>query len=204
MATTAMTGIVATQRHDRDRDVEQPLGCRPPSVADGRLDVDHRSAAEVLGPDPRDVDVTQARRQCHVVPTIGEAAGHGVDEGVGHRRQRDHDAHRIGLGDDLLEIVVGAEHRDAAALAEVIFADEPDDVIPEVGVALHRVQQTDRVGVGADDHDAPADSARTTEIEEHPASDAALDDQCSADTEKQRDHPQTGELLVLRCEGDSR
>ncbi len=96
------------------------------------------------------------------------------------------------LGDDLLEVVVRAEHRDATALAEVGVADESDDVIAEIGVALHRVQQTDRVGVGADDHDPAVDAARPAEIEEHPAGDAALDDQCSADAEEQQRPPRGG------------
>ena len=88
------------------------------------------------------------------------------------RRQRDHHPHRVGVGDDLLEIVVGAEHRDAAALAEIGVADEPDDVVAEVGVALQRVQQADGVGVGADDHDPPVDAAGPAQVEEHPPGDA--------------------------------
>ena len=180
------------QCHDRDRDVEHPLGRGSPSVADDRLDVDEGAAAEVLGADPGDVDVAQARRQCDVVPAIGEAAGHRVDERVRHRRQRDHDADRVGVGDDLLEIVVRAEHRDATALAEIGVADETDDVVAEIGVALERVQEPDRVSVGADDDDSAVDATGPAQVEEHPAGDATLDDQRSADAEEQHDRPRGG------------
>ena len=52
----------------------------------------------------------------------------------------------------------------AAAHADVVGPDEPDDPIAEVRRALGGVQQADGVGVGADDEDRPADLRRARRI----------------------------------------
>ena len=72
MAATIEIGAEMHECDDRDRDVEDPLGQCPPSVATGLLDVDERAAVEVLGAEADDVDVPQAGRQRDVVAGIGQ------------------------------------------------------------------------------------------------------------------------------------
>ena len=68
-------------------------------------------------------------------------------------------------------LVDAAEHADAAALADVVRADEPDHPIAEVGRALGGVEQADGVGVGADDEDRPADLPVAPQPDEDPPGD---------------------------------
>ena len=76
-----------------------------------------------------------------------------------------------------LDLVDGAEHPDAAALADVLRADEAEYLVAEVRTPLERVQQSHRMRVGADDHDRAAQSALLAQPSEDPSRDRALCDE---------------------------
>ena len=63
----------------RSDHVEHPLRDGAPSVADDRLDVEHRVPVELLRAQPVHVDVAQVGRERDVVAAVGEPPSQGVD-----------------------------------------------------------------------------------------------------------------------------
>ena len=185
MAAISISGDVTHQRRDGDGDVEDPLGDGAPSTALDLLDVDEGPPTEVLGPKAGDVDVAEPGGEGDVVAGIRQLTGELVDDVRRDGRQRDHHAGGTGPFEHRLGRLDPAEHVDAAD-ADLVGADETHDPVPEVGRALRGVEQTDGVGVGADDEDRPADLALPAHAHEDPPGHHPLDG------EQQRDEHQYG------------
>ena len=136
-----------------------------------------------------------------VVSGIRQPAGEPVDEVRRNGRQRDHHAGGAGPFEHLLGRLDPAEHVDAAD-ANLVGADEPHDPVPEVGRALRSVEQTDGVGVGADDEDRPADLPLPAHAHEDSPGDHPLDGEEHRDEHQHGDGPQPGQLGEPEHESD--
>jgi hypothetical protein len=97
---------------------------------------------------------------------------------------------------------MATEDTDAGTFADVVVADEADHPVPELGVPDVGVHETDRVGVGADDHDRPHQSSGSSELPELRAREPPLGEQCQERPRSEQHDPQPRELLELHEEGD--
>ena len=135
-----------------------------------------------------------------VIAAVGQAACERVHILLMDRGLRHEHAVGVVLVEDAGQVVEGADHVDALALVSV--ADEPDDAVPQCRILLVGSLQPDRVGIGADDHDAALHPAAHTQPAEDSPGDLPLGHEGRRRADREQDHPEAGEVRVLQTERD--
>jgi hypothetical protein len=138
-----------------------------------------------------------------VIALVGESSRHPVGVVVADGGLRDDHADGSGLFEDAVELGSRTEHACARSLADVVIPDEAEDSVPQLGIPGVGVQQTDGVGIGADDHDRTRQPAALAELTELRSGDSPLGEKRRERSAGEEDDPQPGELLELHQEGDA-
>ncbi len=133
---------------------------------------------------------------------LGELTRQTIDFVGSDRRQRHHGPAGLCLVHHPLEIADRPEHPDSGPGTEIVFPDEPDHLVAEFWTTFVRVQQADRVGVGAHDHDATSDHSPGAKVGEDVACDVAFDDEHDGDRASEQEDEKSRQVLVLHGERD--